>query len=135
MKMEMLYAVFVELNGNTGPFIQYAHARIKSLLAKSEEESSLEGVTSFLPEEKSIVKQLVEFEQVVKDAGSNHSPALIANYTYELVKQYNHFYQSVTILKEENTQLRAMRLLLSENVAKVVSMSMGLLGVNVPERM
>ncbi|MDG1331932.1 MAG: arginine--tRNA ligase [Crocinitomicaceae bacterium] len=125
----------IELNGNTGPFIQYAHARIKSLLAKSEEESSLEGVTSFLPEEKSIVKQLVEFEQVVKDAGSNHSPALIANYTYELVKQYNHFYQSVTILKEENTQLRAMRLLLSENVAKVVSMSMGLLGVNVPERM
>ena len=125
----------IELNGNTGPFIQYAPARIKSLLAKSEDSSSLEGVSTFLPEEKSIVKQLVEFESVVKEAGANHSPALIANYTYELVKQYNHFYQSVTILKEENKDLRSMRLLLSENVAKVVSLSMGLLGVNVPERM
>lgn len=125
----------IELNGNTGPFIQYAHARIKSLLAKSDDPSSLEGVSAFLPEEKSIVKQLVEFEQVLHEAGSNHSPALIANYTYELVKQYNHFYQSVTILKEENAQLRAMRLLLSENVAKVIANSMRLLGVNVPERM
>ncbi len=125
----------IELNGNTGPFIQYAHARIKSLLAKSDHSSSLEGVTAFLPEEKAIVKQLVEFENVLIDAGSNHSPALIANYTYELVKQYNHFYQSITILKEENEQLRAMRLLLSENVAKVIALSMRLLGVHVPERM
>lgn len=125
----------IELNGNTGPFIQYAHARIKSLLAKSTDPSSLEGVSEFLPEEKAIVKQLVEFESVLIDAGANHSPALIANYAYELVKQYNHFYQSVTILKEENTQLRSMRLLLSENVAKVISLSMRLLGVHVPERM
>lgn len=125
----------IELNGNTGPFIQYAHARIKSLLAKSDHPHSLEGVTAFLPEEKAIVKQLVEFKQVLVEAGSNHSPALIANYTYELVKQYNHFYQSVTILKEENKQLRAMRLLLSENVAKVIALSMRLLGVHVPERM
>lgn len=125
----------IELNGNTGPFIQYAHARIKSLLAKSNDPSSLEGVTAFLPEEKAIVKQLVEFENVLHEAGSNHSPALIANYTYELVKQYNHFYQSVTILKEENGELRAMRLLLSENVAKVIELSMRLLGVHVPERM
>lgn len=125
----------IELNGNTGPFIQYAHARIKSLLAKSDDPFSLEGVSAFLPEEKSIVKQLVEFEQVLQEAGSNHSPALIANYTYELVKQYNHFYQSVTILKEENAQLRAMRLLLSENVAKAIANSMQLLGVHVPERM
>ena len=95
----------------------------------------MEGVTAFLPEEKAIVKQLVEFENVLHEAGSNHSPALIANYTYELVKQYNHFYQSVTILKEENEQLRAMRLLLSENVAKVIALSMRLLGVHVPERM
>lgn len=125
----------IELNGNTGPFIQYAHARIKSLLAKSEDEPSIKGVTHFLPEEKSIVKHLVEFEQVLTEAGANHSPALIANYTYELVKQYNQFYQSVTILKEENSELRAMRLLLSENVAKVISLSMRLLGVKVPERM
>lgn len=125
----------IELNGNTGPFIQYAHARIKSLLAKAEDTPSLEGVTAFLAEEKSIVKKLVEFENVVKEAGSNHSPALLANYTYELVKQYNHFYQSVTILKEENAHLRSMRLLLSQNVAKVVSASMKLLGVSVPERM
>ncbi|PHR19759.1 MAG: arginine--tRNA ligase, partial [Fluviicola sp.] len=125
----------IELNGNTGPFIQYAHARIKSLLGKTDQSASLEGISGFLPEEKSIVKQLVEFEQVIIDAGANRSPALIANYTYELVKQYNHFYQSVTILKEESEQLRAMRLLLSENVAKVIALSMGLLGVNVPERM
>ena len=125
----------IELNGNTGPFIQYAHARIKSLLAKSDDAGSLEGVSAFLPEEKSIVKQLVEFKNVVREAGTNHSTALIANYTYELVKQYNHFYQSVTILKEENAELRAMRLLLSENVAKVIALSMRLLGVQVPERM
>ena len=72
---------------------------------------------------------------MIIDAGANRSPALIANYTYELVKQYNHFYQSVTILKEESEQLRAMRLLLSENVAKVIALAMGLLGVHVPERM
>ena len=125
----------IELNGNTGPFIQYAHARIKSLLGKTDQSSSLEGISGFLPEEKSIVKQLVEFEQVIIDAGANRSPALIANYTYELVKQYNHFYQSVTILKEESEQLRAMRLLLSENVAKVIALARGLLGVHVPERM
>lgn len=125
----------IELNGNTGPFIQYTHARIKSLMAKAESAGALEGVSELLPEEKSIVKQLVEFESVVAEAGANHSPALIANYTYELVKQYNHFYQSVTILKEENAELRAMRLLLSENVAKVISLAMRLLGVQVPERM
>lgn len=125
----------IELNGNTGPFIQYTHARIKSLLAKAEVAGALNGVSALLPEEKSIVKQLVEFENVVSEAGANHSPALIANYAYELVKQYNHFYQSVTILKEENAELRAMRLLLSENVAKVISLAMRLLGVQVPERM
>jgi arginyl-tRNA synthetase len=125
----------IELNGNTGPFIQYAHARIKSLIGKSEDKGSLEGVSAFLPEEKSIVKQLVEFKNVLREAGANHSPALLANYTYELVKQYNHFYQSITILQEENVQLRAMRLLLSENVAKVIASSMQLLGVKVPERM
>lgn len=125
----------IELNGNTGPFIQYTHARIKSLLAKAEFAGALDGVSTLLPEEKSIVKQLVEFENVVSEAGANHSPALIANYAYELVKQYNHFYQSVTILKEENAELRAMRLLLSENVAKVISLAMRLLGVQVPERM
>jgi len=125
----------IELNGNTGPFIQYTHARIKSLLTKAEDKQSLQNVESFLPEEKDIVKQLVDFENVVKDAGANHSPALIANYTYDLVKQYNHFYQSVSILKEENAHLRSMRLLLSANVAKVIALSMGLLGVKVPERM
>ncbi len=78
---------------------------------------------------------MYDFEQVVIEAGVNHSPALIANYTYELVKQFNHFYQSVTILKEENRELRAMRLLLSANVAKVIQSAMSLLGIRVPERM
>lgn len=136
-KKRMLFdpAESIELNGNTGPFIQYAHARIKSLLAKGEDEPSLAGVTQLLPEEREIIKQLYEFEQVIIEAGANHSPALIANYTYELVKQFNHFYQSVTILKEDNHELRAMRLLLSANVAKVIESAMSLLGIRVPERM
>ncbi len=124
----------IELNGNTGPFIQYAHARIQSLLSKAE------GVDSFTeatlqPEEKEIIKHLTDFPAVVSEAASTYSPALIANYTYELAKLYNHFFQSITVLKEENDSLRNMRLILSRNVAKTIRNSMGLLGVDVPERM
>lgn len=127
----------IELNGNTGPFIQYTHARIKSMIAKINQTASVEGVSTLAAEEKAIVKQLIEFKEVIIDAGANRSPALIANYAYELVKQFNHFYQKdeFNILKEENAQLRSMRLLLSENVAKIIANSMRLLGVQVPERM
>lgn len=124
----------IELNGNTGPFIQYAHARIKSLLRKAEGIGALR-VTDVLPEEKEIIKHLVEFPNVVNDAAKNYSPALIANYSFELVKLYNHFYQAVPILIEEDEDLKNMRLVLSDNVAKVIHLAMEMLGINVPERM
>jgi arginyl-tRNA synthetase len=127
----------IELNGNTGPFIQYAHARICSLLAKS-------GFTDFSynseqvamnHEEKELVKQLALFPSMIDEAAGTYSPAVLANYTFELVKQYNHFYQSVSILIEPNEEVKRMRLTLSRNVAKVIDRSMRLLGVEVPERM
>ncbi|MBL1279282.1 MAG: arginine--tRNA ligase [Fluviicola sp.] len=124
----------IELNGNTGPFIQYTHARIKSLLAKAGEVASFNQVDLKL-EETEILKHLTQYPTVLNEAGKNLSPALLANYTYELVKLYNHFYQSIYILNEENQDLRAMRLMLSRNVAKVISSAMNLLGVDVPEKM
>ncbi|MBL4862688.1 MAG: arginine--tRNA ligase [Crocinitomicaceae bacterium] len=124
----------IELNGNTGPFIQYAHARIKSLLRKATNIGELENV-SILSEEKEILKQLAGFRSVVEEAGKSQSPALIANYMFELVKLYNSFYQSISIFNEEKEELKTMRLILSRNVAKVINLGMHLLGVKVPERM
>ena len=124
----------IELNGNTGPFIQYTHARIKSMLRKVNDFDEIKHV-SILPEEKEIIKQLLKFPFIISEAGINYSPALIANYTYELVKSYNSFYQAVPILIEKNKEIKNMRLILSKNVAKVIYLSMRLLGVKVPERM
>lgn len=127
----------IELNGNTGPFIQYAHARICSLLAKSgiQELNFDLSKVSLVPEEKEIIKQLAQFPSVINEASKEHSPALIANYTFELVKLYNHFYQSVPILIETEGEVKKMRLLLSKNVAKVIANAMRLLGIQVPEKM
>ncbi|MBB77866.1 MAG: arginine--tRNA ligase [Crocinitomicaceae bacterium] len=124
----------IELNGNTGPFIQYTHARIKSMLRKVNHFDQIKYV-SILSEEKEIIKQLLKFPSVIKEAGENYSPALIANYTYELVKSYNSFYQAIPILIEKNLEIKNMRLVLSKNVAKVIYLAMRLLGVQVPERM
>jgi arginyl-tRNA synthetase len=126
----------IELNGNTGPFIQYAHARIKSLLTKSGSAANSTVSASVLQEvEKDIIKLLVEFPSVIAEAGRDQSPAVIANFTFEMVKAYNHFYQSVPILIEQDENLKEMRLVLSANVAKVIDLAMGLLGIQVPERM
>lgn len=127
----------IELNGNTGPFIQYAHARIKSLLSKAGMHDLHTGELSgnLNHEETEIVKLLVEFPNIISEAGRDHSPAVIANYTYELVKTYNHFYQTVPILIEKEESVKRMRLVLSSNVAKVISQAMQLLGIHVPERM
>lgn len=125
----------IELNGNTAPFIQYTHARIKSLLSRSEGVANLKNTCSIEPEEKEIIKQLSLFPEVLKEAAAEYAPSLIANYTYELVKLYNHFYQSISILNEENDDLKEMRIVLSRNVAKTISLAMRLLGINVPERM
>jgi arginyl-tRNA synthetase len=127
----------IELNGNTGPFIQYTHARIKSLLAKSgiSLETPIQSSIELLSEEVEIIKLLNEFPSVIEEAATQLSPAVIANYTYELVKTYNHFYQAIPILIEEDVAKKEMRLVLSANVAKVIRLAMRLLGVTVPERM
>ena len=127
----------IELNGNTGPFIQYTHARIKSLLTKSaalnlDQATNCEKIEEV---EKEIIKLLVEYPSVIEEAAKEQSPAVIANYTYELVKTYNHFYQTIPILIEENEITKHMRLVMSLNVAKVINSAMRLLGVRVPERM
>ncbi len=130
----------IDFNGNTGPFIQYTHARIKSVLRKATEQkidfSSLNNNELDISEkESSLVQLLNEFPSVVRLAGEEFSPALIANYIYELVKEYNQFYHDFTILKEENPDLKQFRLVLSESVASVIKTGMGLLGIDVPERM
>jgi len=130
----------IDFNGNTGPFIQYTHARIKSVLRKASEQGlefgSINNTQLEISEKESyLVQSLTEFPAVVKQAGEEFSPALIANYIYDLVKEYNQFYHDFTILKEENAELKQFRLILSESIASVIKTGMGLLGIDVPERM
>jgi arginyl-tRNA synthetase len=124
----------IELNGNTGPFIQYAHARIQSLLSKFETIKSSDSLTINGPE-KELIKLLSDYPEVVKVAGKNHSPALIANYSFELVKAFNTFYQSYSIMNEEDESLKNARIVLSDNIGKVIHSSMKMLGIQVPNRM
>jgi len=126
----------IDFNGNTGPFIQYAYARIQSLKRKSI--FSLEKINLVFEineKEKNILKQLTQFPISIKAAADNYSPALIANYTYELVKLFNSYYQSTTILKVKDKTIKNFRLTLSFMVGKVIKNSMKLLGINVPEKM
>ena len=127
----------IDLNGNTGPFIQYAHARIQSLLTKANDLgfSKKYDNVEINEKEQEIIKLINDYPSVIKDAGENYSPAVIANYIYELVKEFNNFYQTVSILKEEDQQKLAFRLCLSETVGSVIKTSMLLLGVNVPNKM
>jgi arginyl-tRNA synthetase len=129
----------VDFAGNTGPFIQYTYARIQSIIRKvdfdyqnvilSASEESLH------PKEKELLKQIELYPEVIQNAASNHSPALVANYTYELVKEYNSFYQSVSILGEENRTKKVFRVQLSKKVADTIKSAFKLLGIEVPERM
>ena len=130
----------IDFNGNTGPFIQYTHARIKSVLRKAADQGidfsqPLNTKTVISEKEKYLIQLLTEFPATVKQAGDEFSPALIANYIYELVKEFNQFYHDYSILKEENPDLRNFRLALSETIGKVIKTGMGLLGIEVPERM
>ncbi|MBR4063782.1 MAG: arginine--tRNA ligase [Tidjanibacter sp.] len=125
----------IDFNGNTGPFVQYTHARICSVLRKAEGEVLDASGATYLPEEVEIIKYLVDFPATVLSAGENYSPALIAAYVYDLAKMYNGYYHDHSILREENAAVRAMRLQLSALVAKVIKTGMGLLGITVPERM
>ena len=135
-KKRMMFnpAESIELNGHTGPFIQYAHARIQSLLAKATA-FELDTETAMGDAEKEIIKQLVLYPAAIEQAAKEYAPSVIANYTYELVKLYNQFYQNITILSETDEKQKALRLALSKNVAKVIKSSMLLLGIEVPNRM
>jgi len=124
----------IDLHGHTGPFIQYAHARIQSLLSKAGAIGTF-GDVPMEPSEREIIKQLSDFPKVMEEAALNYTPAVIANYTYELVKLYNQFYQSVNINQESDEAKKALRLTLSKNVAKIVKSSMKCLGIDVPNRM
>ena len=126
----------IDLTGNTGPFLQYAHARISTLLEKANYQPAPIAERMVLrPEEKEIVKQLAQFEVTLHEAAKGYSPALLANYTYELVKLYNTFYQSVKIVIEPDLEVRHLRLALSAAVKQVLAQSLSLLGVEAPSRM
>ena len=128
----------IDFNGNTGPFIQYTYARIRSVLRRAAEAGfGKESYANVIPNEKEIalIQRLSDFPSVVAEAGRSFSPALIANYAYDLVKEYNQFYHDCSILKEENAGVRSLRLALSDATARTVRTAMGLLGIKVPERM
>lgn len=130
----------IDFNGNTGPFIQYTYARIRSILRKAQDAgidlpATLSTGVAISTKEEEIIQQLADFAAVVRAAGEDFSPSAIANYCYDLVKNYNQFYHEFQILREENADVRAFRLVLSQNVAKVVRLGMGLLGIEMPERM
>ncbi|MDR3245421.1 MAG: arginine--tRNA ligase [Prevotellaceae bacterium] len=127
----------IDFNGNTASFIQYTHARIKSVLRKVETSSFFDGVNEAAPEDKELelIKLVETFPETVTQAGENFSPALIANYIFDLAKEYNQFYHEYPILKEENIANKNMRLALSLQVAEIIKKGMLLLGINVPEKM
>ncbi len=141
-KKQMLFnpAESVDFNGNTGPFIQYTYARIQSILRKANFNFSnfnvlIDDKKSLHEKEKALIKQIILFPEILQDAAKNHSPALVANYTYDLVKEYNSFYQSVSILGEEDQEKKIFRVQLSKTVGEIIKNAFALLGIEVPERM
>jgi arginine--tRNA ligase len=125
----------IDFQGNTGPFIQYTYARIQSILRKAGELPTLPTSGDLHPKERELIKQLSLFVSVVQQAADTYSPALIANYVYELVKEFNSFYQNVSILGEEDPVKRSLRIHLSRKVGEVIATGFDLLGIEVPERM
>lgn len=130
----------IDFNGNTGTFIQYTHARIRSILRRAADmgislPTALPADIDISTKEEEIVQHIADFAAVVRQAGAEYQPAAVANYCYELVKEYNQFYHDFSVLREEDEGKRLFRLVLSANVAKVVRLGMGLLGIEMPERM
>ncbi len=130
----------IDFNGNTGPFIQYTYARIRSVLRKAVEQGievpqTLHVDIELSEKEEGLIQMLSDFAAVVRQAGTDYLPSVIANYCYDLVKEYNQFYHDFSILREENADVKAFRLALSAEIAKVIKLGMGLLGIEVPERM
>lgn len=130
----------IDFNGNTGPFIQYTYARVRSLIRKADEQMlqykdvSIDSI-KLNAKERAIIKNIYDFPQVIADAGTNYSPALIANYLYDFVKEFNQFYHDYSVFNEEKENVRLFRLNLSLKVSEIVKTGMGLLGIEVPERM
>jgi arginyl-tRNA synthetase len=130
----------IDFNGNTGPFIQYTYARIRSILRKSEElrvksEEFATATPSLSDKEVELIQKMSEYGAAVEQAGKDYSPSGIANYCYELTKVFNQFYHDYSILNEPDEQKKAVRLMLAKNVAKILKNGMALLGIEVPERM
>ena len=130
----------IDFNGNTGPFIQYTYARIRSVLRKAADRGIpinqiIDGGLLIGAKELELIKAISQFPLAVKEAGDNYSPALIANYIYELVKEFNQFYHEFPIIIEEDADVRNLRLVIAENVGKTIKTGMKLLGIDVPERM
>ncbi|HBE54601.1 MAG TPA: arginine--tRNA ligase, partial [Prevotellaceae bacterium] len=130
----------IDFNGNTGPFIQYTYARIRSILRKAEAEgtsipASLPHTAELTAKETSLIQHLQGFAAVVRQAGSDYNPSAIANYCYDLVKEYNQFYHDLSVLHEPDRDKKVVRLALSAAVSQVVRNGMGLLGIEMPERM
>ena len=125
----------IDFNGNTGPFIQYTHARIRSILRKAPSISSLSSTASLSSKEVELIQKMSEYGAAVEQAGKDYSPSGIANYCYELTKVFNQFYHDYSILNEEDEQKKQTRLVIARNVAKILKNGMGLLGIEVPERM
>ena len=130
----------IDFNGNTGPFVQYTYARICSILRKAREEGieipkSLPLNIELNDKEESLIQKLAEFNEIVKQAGIDYTPSTIANYCYDLVKEYNQFYHDFSILHEEKESVKIFRLVLSANISKIIRLGMGLLGIEVPDRM
>lgn len=130
----------IDFNGNTGPFIQYTYARIRSILRKAADAGikvpiQLPADVELSTKEEEIVQHIADFAAVVRQAGTEYQPAAVANYCYDLVKEYNQFYHDFSILREEDKKKQTFRLTLSANVAKVIRLGMGLLGIEMPERM
>ena len=128
----------IDFNGNTGPFIQYAYARMRSVLRRAADSGhAIADYAAVTPCEREIalIQRLTDFPSTVAEAGRSYSPALIANYAYDLVKEYNQFYHDCPILREENDAVRSFRLELTAVTARTVASAMALLGIKVPERM
>lgn len=136
-KKKMLFnpAESIDFHGNTGPFIQYTHARIKSILRKAGSFSNEVPDIDLHTKERDLLKLIYEFQQVITDAGNNYSPAIIANYVYDLAKEFNQFYHECQIIKEENKQIKLFRLQLIQLIAQIIKAAMELLGAKVPEQM
>ena len=126
----------IDFNGNTGPFIQYTYARIRSILRKASQKETTAGSEAPLSEKEiELIQKMSEFGAAVEQAGKDYSPSGIANYCYELTKVFNQFYHDYSILNEPDEQKKAVRLIIAKNVAKIIKNGMSLLGIEVPERM